>query len=60
MCEDRNIPYMYVPSKHDLGLAASTKRPTSCILVTPNNSFSEKELYDKLSSEAKEALAEAF
>ena len=28
MCEDRNIPYFYVPSKHDLGAAATTKRPT--------------------------------
>jgi H/ACA ribonucleoprotein complex subunit 2 len=28
MCEDRQIPYFYVPSKTDLGAAASTKRPT--------------------------------
>ena len=53
MCEDRNVPYMYVPSKHDLGAAASTKRPTSCILVTPKSGFGEKELYDKLVDEAK-------
>lgn len=26
MCEDRQIPYFYVPSKHDLGAAALTKR----------------------------------
>lgn len=55
MCEDRNIPYIFVPSKHDLGTAASTKRPTSCVLVTPKSDFSEKELYDKLFEEAKEA-----
>jgi H/ACA ribonucleoprotein complex subunit 2 len=53
MCEDRDVPYLYVPSKHDLGAAASTKRPTSCILVTPNSQFSEKELYDKLVEEAR-------
>lgn len=53
MCEDRNIPYIYVPSKHDLGAAASTKRPTSCILVNPKKDFGEKELYDKLVEEAK-------
>lgn len=53
MCEDREIPYFYVPSKHDLGAASATKRPTSCILVNPNSSFSEKELYDKLVEEAK-------
>jgi H/ACA ribonucleoprotein complex subunit 2 len=54
MCEDRKIPYIYVPSRHDLGAAAQTKRPTSCILISPKESFSEKALFDKLASEAKE------
>ena len=53
MCEDRNIPYFYVPSKHDLGNAACTKRPTSCILVNPGDDFSESELYAKICKEAK-------
>ena len=57
MCEDRNIPYIYVPSKHDLGTAASTKRPTSCVLITPKGDFSEADLYEKLFEEAKEACA---
>ena len=52
MCEDRKIPYFYVPSKHDLGAAAMTKRPTSCVLINPQDSFGEKELYDKLVKEA--------
>ena len=55
MCEDRHIPYFYVPSKHDLGAAASTKRPTSCVLITPNDTFSEISLYNKLKKEAKAA-----
>jgi H/ACA ribonucleoprotein complex subunit 2 len=55
MCEDRNIPYFYVPSKLDLGAAACTKRPTSCVLVNPKDSFAEKELYDKLCKEASKA-----
>lgn len=54
MCEDRHIPYFYVPSKQDLGAAASTKRPTSCILVTPKDSFSEMAAYEKLMKEAQE------
>jgi H/ACA ribonucleoprotein complex subunit 2 len=58
MCEDRRIPYFYVPSKLDLGAAASTKRPTSCILVTPKDTFSEMSLYDKLFKEAQEALVQ--
>lgn len=54
MCEDRQVPYIYVPSRHDLGAAAQTKRPTSCILVTPSDTFTEKSLFDKLSSEARQ------
>ena len=55
MCEDREVPYFYVPSKLDLGSAASTKRPTSCVLVNPKDNFSEQSLYDKLVAEAKES-----
>ena len=55
MCEDKNIPYFYVPSKHDLGAAANTKRPTSCVLIADKDSFAEKELFDKLTKEAKKA-----
>ncbi|KAL4853430.1 ABC transporter G family member 7 [Chlorella vulgaris] len=35
MCEDRDIPYIYVPSKEALGQAGLTKRPTSCMLILP-------------------------
>eukprot|EP01031_Cornospumella_fuschlensis_P044060 gene44060-53866_t len=55
MCEDRDIPYFYVPSKIDLGAAACMKRPTSVVLIsTPKDSFSEMSLYSKLVKEAKE------
>ena len=58
MCEDRRIPYIYVPSKLDLGTAACTKRPTSCVLISnPKDSFTEKELYSKI---VEEANAQAF
>ncbi|KAJ9512724.1 hypothetical protein QJQ45_019058 [Haematococcus lacustris] len=35
VCEDHQIPYIYVPSKEELGAAALSKRPTSCMLVLP-------------------------
>jgi H/ACA ribonucleoprotein complex subunit 2 len=55
MLEEKNIPYLYVPSKFDLGAAASTKRPTSCVLIRPpKEDFEEKEAYDLLCKEAKE------
>jgi H/ACA ribonucleoprotein complex subunit 2 len=59
MCEDRQVPYFYVPSKHDLGAAACTKRPTSCILITPDSSFAEKSLFDKMAKEANQALLDS-
>jgi len=55
MCEDRQVPYIYVPSKQDLGAAASTKRPTSCILISPKSDFGEMDLYEKMVSEANAA-----
>jgi H/ACA ribonucleoprotein complex subunit 2 len=55
MCEDRQIPYFYVPSKIDLGAAACTKRPTSCVLINPKDSFSEMSLFNKLVKEAKDS-----
>ncbi|XP_043699632.1 H/ACA ribonucleoprotein complex subunit 2-like protein [Telopea speciosissima] len=33
LCEESDIPYVYVPSKEDLATAGATKRPTCCVLV---------------------------
>ncbi|KAH9831299.1 H/ACA ribonucleoprotein complex subunit 2-like [Teratosphaeria destructans] len=35
LCEDHGIPYVYVPSRAELGAAGSTKRPTSVVMVMP-------------------------
>lgn len=34
LCEDHNIPYLFVTSRAELGAAGSTKRPTSIVLVS--------------------------
>ncbi|KAF2762540.1 L30e-like protein [Pseudovirgaria hyperparasitica] len=34
LCEDHNIPYIYVKSRAELGAAGSTKRPTSVVMLT--------------------------
>ena len=52
LCEEANVPYVYIPSKEDLGTAGSTKRPTSCILVV------EEKLKDKLDKDDKQMLVE--
>ena len=55
MLEENGIPYLFVPSKQDLGAAASTKRPTSCVLVkTPKKGFEAMDIYEGLVKEAKE------
>jgi len=38
LCEEATppIPYVFVPSKEELGHASSTKRPTSCVMICPN------------------------
>ncbi|EKM59061.1 uncharacterized protein PHACADRAFT_249243 [Phanerochaete carnosa HHB-10118-sp] len=36
MSEDAGIPYVFVTSKEELGHASSTKRPTSCVMVCPD------------------------
>lgn len=33
LCEDHSIPYIYVTSRAELGMAGQTKRPTSVVMV---------------------------
>jgi len=33
LCEDHNVPYIFVTSRAELGAAAKTKRPTSVVMV---------------------------
>lgn len=62
LLEEHNVPYLFVPSKRDLGAAACTKRPTSCVLIKENNTNKKgdgkemdgKDLFDALVEEAKE------
>ena len=42
MCEDSEVPYVFVPTKEELGAAGATKRPTSCILVKPGDKDHQK------------------
>ncbi|KAK2827996.1 hypothetical protein Q5P01_019030 [Channa striata] len=41
MCEDRNLPYAYIPSKVDLGSSAGSKRPTCVILIKPHEDYQD-------------------
>ncbi|XP_027012429.1 H/ACA ribonucleoprotein complex subunit 2-like protein [Tachysurus fulvidraco] len=49
MCEDKNLPYAYIPSKVDLGSSAGSKRPTCVIMIKPHEEY--KEAYDECMEE---------
>ncbi|KAL4075857.1 50S ribosomal protein L30e-like protein [Scleroderma citrinum] len=36
LAEEAQIPYVFVTSKEELGHASSTKRPTSCVMICPD------------------------
>lgn len=36
LSEEAQIPYIFVTSKEELGHASATKRPTSCVMVCPD------------------------
>jgi len=53
LCEDADIPYIYVLSKDDLGSAVSTKRPTSMVMIKKSKSDDEEynEKFEQCKSE---------
>jgi H/ACA ribonucleoprotein complex subunit 2 len=60
LCEEANIPYIYVPSKEDLATAGTTKRPTCCVLVMTKPAKGEinEEVKEKLKSDYDHVVAE--
>mmetsp|Transcript_16797 Transcript_16797/g.23580 ORF Transcript_16797/g.23580 Transcript_16797/m.23580 type:complete len:135 (+) Transcript_16797:24-428(+) len=48
LCEEADLPYIYVPAKDQLGAAADTKRPTSVILVLEKDGAGYDELMRKI------------
>jgi H/ACA ribonucleoprotein complex subunit 2 len=43
LCEDHNIPYIFVTSRAELGMAGGTKRPTSVVMVSKDNAKAKGE-----------------
>ncbi|CAK9163521.1 unnamed protein product [Ilex paraguariensis] len=69
LCEESDIPYIYVPSKEDLANAGATKRPTCCVLVLTKPTKGElgqeeqeklKADYDQVVTEVSELTASMF
>eukprot|EP00467_Chlorarachnion_reptans_P025134 CAMPEP_0114520110 /NCGR_PEP_ID=MMETSP0109-20121206/19384_1 /TAXON_ID=29199 /ORGANISM="Chlorarachnion reptans, Strain CCCM449" /LENGTH=137 /DNA_ID=CAMNT_0001700939 /DNA_START=45 /DNA_END=458 /DNA_ORIENTATION=- len=56
LCEENDVPYIYVPSKADLGEAGQSKRPTSCMFIlTPKKDADYLELYEKVKKQIMKA-----
>ena len=47
LCEDHNVPYLFVKSRAELGEASATKRPTSVVLVGKERVTKKKDLKDE-------------
>ncbi|OIW19688.1 hypothetical protein TanjilG_18498 [Lupinus angustifolius] len=69
LCEESEIPYVYVQSKEDLATAGATKRPTCCVLVMTKPTKGDldqgeqeklKSDYDQVAAEITEITASLF
>ena len=51
VCEDKNIPYCFTPSRMDIGAAMNMKRGSLMVLVKEHPDY--KELYDEIKAAMK-------
>lgn len=49
VCEEKSIPYTYIPSRQELGAAMGVKRGTVTVLVREHPEY--KDLFDELQKE---------
>ncbi|KAG7154975.1 H/ACA ribonucleoprotein complex subunit 2-like protein-like [Homarus americanus] len=46
VCEEKQLPYIYTPSRQDLGAAMGVKRGSLTVLIRENDKY--QDLYDKV------------
>ncbi|ODN02032.1 H/ACA ribonucleoprotein complex subunit 2-like protein [Orchesella cincta] len=51
VCEDKGMPYAYVPTGKDLGVAMGVKRCCLVVMIRPHEDY--QELYDEMVEEVK-------
>eukprot|EP01120_Amphizonella_sp_Union-15-10_P012785 TRINITY_DN5773_c0_g1_i1.p1 TRINITY_DN5773_c0_g1~~TRINITY_DN5773_c0_g1_i1.p1 ORF type:complete len:145 (-),score=29.36 TRINITY_DN5773_c0_g1_i1:47-481(-) len=56
ICEEQGLPYIYVPSKAELGKAVGSKRPISILMVVLGPTSKLKSKYDSIVKEIKEIV----
>jgi len=51
LCEEKNVAYIYVKSRAEIGDACKTKRPTSCVFIqTPGKKADIAEKFNSTES----------
>ncbi|KAL2687072.1 hypothetical protein Neosp_004623 [[Neocosmospora] mangrovei] len=61
LCEDHNVPFIFVTSRAELGAAAKTKRPTSVVMIMEKADGKKKEkAADKDGEDDGEAFGESY
>lgn len=61
LCEDHNVPFIFVTSRAELGAAAKTKRPTSVVMIMEKQDGKKKAASKKDDEEEDgEAFGEAY
>lgn len=61
LCEDVNVPYIFVSSRAELGAAGSTKRPTSVVMVTKKRTGGKNSKTETIAEEdGEEDFAEVY
>ena len=56
LCEDKNVPYVFVPSKNALGRACGVSRPVIACSITTNESSQLKGQIDNLKLQIEKLL----
>ncbi|KAH7148476.1 50S ribosomal protein L30e-like protein [Dactylonectria macrodidyma] len=62
LCEDHNVPFIFVTSRAELGAAAKTKRPTSVVMIMekPEGKKSKDKSADKDGEDDGEAFGDSY
>ena len=56
LCEDKNVPYVFVPSKIALGRACGVSRPVIACSVTSNEASQLKDQIQKIKDKIEQLL----
>ncbi|EGG10135.1 uncharacterized protein MELLADRAFT_34068 [Melampsora larici-populina 98AG31] len=60
LAEENGSGYVFVTSKESLGLASSTKRPTSCVMISNSSAAKIKEEVEEYATSYQEVLQEVL